>query len=324
MDGVVYRGHTPIPGAAQALAALRARGVRVSFITNNATRSRRQLQARLRSMGIPAHENELMTSAYATALYLKSLRPRPRRLYVLGERGLRAELRAAGFTLLPLRLPGQRGAATSFSALPPAERHPRADALVTGLDRHATYSKLAAALDALNAGCPWVACNIDPTLPMESGAHPGSGALAAALAYSAGRIDPRAGRSGSALSSIVLREPDFVVGKPSLYMVDALLGDGGTVPSRAARGGTKASARPARPSRAPSAGPSPSSRDSIAFVGDRLDIDMAFANAAGLFPILVLSGVATASEARRARGPLRPRQVLPSIAHLPRWLGLGP
>jgi 4-nitrophenyl phosphatase len=306
LDGVLYRGHTPVPGAAHALARIRKAGLPVSFITNNATRSRATLQRRLASMGIHAKKDELMTSAYAAACYLRSLRPRPSSLYVLGERGLRDELRTAGFEVLPLLLRGERHSATTFSRLPRSECTSCAHVLVTGLDRQATYAKLAAALDVLHSGARWVACNLDPTLPMENGAHPGSGSLSVCLAYGAGTIRVgRGGRDGgsgkgaagrspqAAFSSILLREPDVVVGKPNPYMMDLLCKD----------------CRKAE-------------RRKILFVGDRLDMDIAFAKSAGLSSLLVLSGVTGREEARKAKGVLKPDAILPSVADLPKWLGL--
>ena len=173
--------------------------------------------------------------------------------------------------------------------------------LVTGLDRHVTYEKLAAALDVLNAGAKWVACNLDPTLPMENGAHPGSGGVSACLAYATGEVKQdtqgakpgAARRAGAYFSNIILREPDQVVGKPNSYMLDLLC-----------------------------AGCKKSGRKTILFVGDRLDMDIAFAHTAGLSSLLVLSGVAKKEEAKKAKGVLKPDAVLNSVADLPKWLGL--
>ncbi|VVC01363.1 HAD-hyrolase-like protein [uncultured archaeon] len=128
---------------------------------------------------------------------------------------------------------------------------------------------------------------------MENGAHPGSGSIGVCLAYGAGRVKKENRSSGAAFSNIVLREPDIVVGKPNTYMLDILC-----------KGCTK------------------SKRSSILFVGDRLDMDIAFANSAGLSSVLVLSGVTKEKEAKQARGSLKPGAILPSVAALPRWLGI--
>src|SRR5688572_3638783 len=96
LDGVVYLEHAPIPGAARAIAALRARGVRVLFATNNATHTRAGFAARLRAMGIPCRSSELMNASYAAARRLGAELPRGSRVFVFGRGGLERELLRAG------------------------------------------------------------------------------------------------------------------------------------------------------------------------------------------------------------------------------------
>jgi 4-nitrophenyl phosphatase len=276
MDGVIYRGNTPIPGAAKALEKIRNSGYKISFITNNATRSRKQLQKHMKKMGIKTSIEEIMTSAYAAAFYIKSLNPKPQKVYVLGEKGLMDELKDAGFCALQLPAPIDKGNAV----------------LVSGLDRKVTYAKLAAALKALDNGARWVACNLDPTLPIEHGFLPGSGSIAASLAYAKGKISKNADLHDALFSNIKLQEPDFVAGKPNDYMIK-LICKGKKI-----------------------------KRKEILFVGDRLDMDIAFANHAKMSSLLVLSGVTGKDEAKKARGIKKPKAMLDSIAELPDWLGI--
>ncbi|MDE1798298.1 MAG: HAD-IIA family hydrolase [Candidatus Micrarchaeota archaeon] len=307
LDGVVYRGHTPVPGVAKAIGQLKAAGIAVAYLTNNATRSRRELLIRLRKMGIPAQLNEVMPSSFAAARYLEQMRPKPKTVFVLGEKGLRQEIKSAGFDVLPPVLKGEHAAATTFTKLSTGRYAPRADVLITGLDRQVSYAKFASALDVLNSGAKWIACNLDPTLPMEHGAHPGSGSLNALLGYAAGQVNHQkhaqahaaSNRPLAALSQIILREPDAVVGKPNPYMLEL------------ASGKKFGAAQKAR-----------SALSSCLFVGDRLDIDIQFANAAGIPSMLVLTGVATKKEASKAKGLLKPNYILRSAADLPKWLGL--
>jgi HAD superfamily hydrolase (TIGR01450 family) len=327
LDGVIYRGHTLVPGAAQAIIRLKKAGVAVAYLTNNATRSRAELLKRLRQMGIPAQLNEVMPSSYAAACFLKQMRPKPQTVFVLGERGLRQEIRAAGFTILPPVLKGEKANATTFTKLSSGELAPKADVLVTGLDRHVTYAKLASALDVISSGVPWVACNLDPTLPMEHGAHPGSGSINALLGYASGHVNHERHQKSEAvhshsrhslassrsnplasLSQITLREPDAVVGKPNSFMLELATGQ---------------KIKPAsKSSRLSNSALHSSSLSRCLFVGDRLDIDIQFANAAGLTSMLVLTGVVKKSEATRAKGLLKPTYILSSVEQLPKWLGL--
>jgi phosphoglycolate/pyridoxal phosphate phosphatase family enzyme len=83
-----------------------------------------------------------------------------------------------------------------------------------------------------------------------------------------------------------------VVGKPNLFMLNELLREHKLAPKDAA------------------------------FVGDRLEIDILMANKAGLYSILVLSGVANAADAKKTKGALKPKAILDSAAELPKFLGL--
>src|SRR5437763_3024149 len=70
LDGVVWLGGVAIDGAAEAIAALRARGTQVLFLTNDPSNSRAQQAARLTAIGIAARANDVVTSANATARFL--------------------------------------------------------------------------------------------------------------------------------------------------------------------------------------------------------------------------------------------------------------
>ncbi|MDR7521284.1 MAG: HAD-IIA family hydrolase [Armatimonadota bacterium] len=253
MDGVLYRGDRPLPGARDLLADLDRRGIPYAMVTNNTTRTPRQYVRHLAAMGIRAHARRIVTAAEAAAAYLRKTLPPGSRVLVIGEPAFRRTIARAGFV--------------------PA--WDQVAAVVVGLDRRLTYRKLAAAVQALVAGAAFVAANPDPLLPMPDRVIPGSGAIVAALQYASGR---RA----------------VVVGKPRPLLLR----------EAAARIG-------ARPHEA-------------AMVGDQLSTDMAAGRAAGLFAILVQSGVAGVRPALR-RGP-RPDLTVRDLRELRRWLAgrLGP
>ena len=54
LDGVVWRGDEPIPGSADAIARLRAAGIRVAFLTNNSSQRVGDVVAKLASFGVAA------------------------------------------------------------------------------------------------------------------------------------------------------------------------------------------------------------------------------------------------------------------------------
>jgi 4-nitrophenyl phosphatase len=169
LDGVVYLGDTPIPGAVEALNALARRGHQLYFITNNSTRSRRHYADKLSGMGIPADPAHVMTSAYATGLYLQSLGAQGKRVFVVGEHGLCEEMEAAGLRVLT------------------TESRERADYVVAGLDRELTYARLRRAHEEISVhGATFIATNRDATYPLETGEIPGGGAIVAPIETSTG------------------------------------------------------------------------------------------------------------------------------------------
>jgi len=176
LDGVIYLGDEPLPHAAETLKTLRKRGLGVSFLTNNSTRSRKSYSDKLNSMGIEAGEHEIMSSSYATRKYLDSKGALGAKVFIVGESGIRDELES-GYTILG------------------PDRREEADFLVVGYDREINYDKLSHALDAVLAGAEFVATNRDPTYPQPGGRIlPGGGSIVAAIAAAAQREPVNCGK----------------------------------------------------------------------------------------------------------------------------------
>ncbi len=179
LDGVLYRGEKPTPGAVDTVERLRAAGKRVMYATNNSTRSRAEYVARLRGFGFPCELEDIVTSAWALARYLVQHRLRPRSpLIIGGATGLRAELREAG--VLEREHPVR----------PYAEVRPHdavADTVLVGLHQSFTYDDLAEGQRALLAGVPFIAANRDVAFPVEGRLLPGAGGIVAALETVTGR-----------------------------------------------------------------------------------------------------------------------------------------
>jgi HAD superfamily hydrolase (TIGR01457 family) len=161
LDGVTYLGDAPVPYAAEALDEAR-RHLTVTFVTNNASRRPDQVVDHLRSVGVAAAENEVVTSAQAAARILADRIPDGGRVLVLGADGLRQAVAEAGLTVVQH-----------------ADEKPVA--VAQGLDREQTYAQIAEAALAIRAGSLWVAANADATLPTDRGLLPGAGAFVAAL-----------------------------------------------------------------------------------------------------------------------------------------------
>jgi len=187
LDGVVYRGADPVPGVAAVLADRAARGDDVVYVTNNSMHYRADYQTRLAAMGCPVSPETVVSSARATAAYLREHDPGIRRVLVLGAGGLERELRDEGFDVVT-----SGAAATRMSQEPingfAAAGNP--DAVVVGLDPNLTYARLAVASDCIRAGAHFIATNRDPVYPSERGLRPGAGSIVIALetaAHAVGR-----------------------------------------------------------------------------------------------------------------------------------------
>ena len=180
LDGVVYRGPEPVPGATQLVVALRAAGVAVRFATNNSMATRSAYADRLAGHGIAALPEEIVTSTSATITHLRLHEPGLRRLLALGADGMLAELRDAGFDATYAG--DAAGPEWNGGALEVAY-----DAVVAGLDREVTYRTLGIAAAAIRAGARFVATNADLRYPTPGGLMPGAGSIVAALQATTGQ-----------------------------------------------------------------------------------------------------------------------------------------
>jgi HAD superfamily hydrolase (TIGR01450 family) len=166
LDGVVFLGDEAAPGAREALAGLRDADKGLAFVTNNSSRSPRDLAERLVGLGVHAEPAEVETSALTTASALADRGLQT--AFVIGESGLREALEERGIEVV--------GADA-----------PRIDVVVVGWDRAADYAKLKDASNAVQRGAAFVATNDDASLPAPGGERwPGAGALLAAIETTTG------------------------------------------------------------------------------------------------------------------------------------------
>lgn len=172
LDGVVYVGEEGVPGAPAGLAAARAAGMRLAFVTNNASRTPAQVVELLRRVGVPAEPAEVVTSSQAAAHYLADRLPAGAPVLVLGTTGL-------------IEAVTERGLKPVFSA----DDEPAA--VVQGFFPGMDWRMLAEGAIAIRRGVPWLATNLDATVPSPRGPLPGNGSLVAALRHATG-VQPAA------------------------------------------------------------------------------------------------------------------------------------
>ncbi len=175
LDGVIYVGPEPVNHAVPALARARAAGMRLAFVTNNAARRPETVSEQLTGLGVEASPGEVVTSAQAAARLLAERLPTGARVLVVGGEGLVAALAEHG-----------------LSPVARAEDDPAA--VVSGFHPDVGWRLLAEGAYAVAAGLPWVASNVDPTIPMPQGNAPGNGALVETIRLATGRRPVVAGK----------------------------------------------------------------------------------------------------------------------------------
>ena len=187
MDGVLWEGNSPLPGMPEFLSFLRAEEIRIILATNNASQTPESYVQKLARMGAEVRRDEIITSATATAEYLKSVARPGEKIFLIGEEGLTRAIEAAG---LPLAEPDELHAAY----------------VVCGMDRGLTWQKLANATISLRGGARFIGTNPDLTFPTERGIAHGNGAVLAALTAASGVKPTIIGKPFPALFQMALRK----------------------------------------------------------------------------------------------------------------------
>jgi len=194
LDGVVWRGEVAVPGSADAVEALRSRGHRVVFLTNNSNLTPDENVAKLAHVGVDADRTDVASSADAAADLLAASLANGARVLVCGGDGVRAALTDAG--------------------LEPVDGG-RVDAVVVGWHREFDFAALDRASGAVREGARFVATNVDATYPTSDGMLPGNGALVAAVATASGSAPEVAGKPEAPMAAMVRRrfgERGLVIG----------------------------------------------------------------------------------------------------------------
>ena len=191
VDGTLLGPTGAIPGAAETIAALKARGLAVRAVTNNSRQPIREVAERFRRHGLPLEDADVFSALVATAQHVAHHHPGAR-VHVFGSAGLRSELKRWGLVV------------TDGEA---------ADVVVVGLHRELDYAALTRATRALLGGARFVAINVDRLYVGSDGLIPGAGTFVAALERAVGR------------------GPDVVVGKPSTTILGEAAASAGCQPA---------------------------------------------------------------------------------------------
>jgi 4-nitrophenyl phosphatase len=177
LDGVIWLGDQPIPGAAEAVARLQAGGEPVVFVTNNSSVPVGEVEAKLARHGIDG-TGHVLTSAMAAA---ERVDPGEVALVCAGP-GVEEAL-------------GARGVRTV--------REGKADVVVVGFHRDFDYERMRVASTAVRDGARLLATNDDATYPTPEGLIPGGGAILASVSTAAGVAPEVAGKPHRPMADLV-------------------------------------------------------------------------------------------------------------------------
>ncbi|KRB73796.1 HAD family hydrolase [Nocardioides sp. Root190] len=174
LDGVVYIGAEAVPGAAGHIAAARSAGMRIAFVTNNASRPPETVAQHLSDLGVSASASDVVTSAQAAARLARGRWGRGARVVCLGAPGLEQALVEAG--------------------LVPVGVEEEAVGLVSGYGPDLRWSTIMRAAVLIGDGLPWVASNTDQSIPTAFGVAPGHGVLVEMVSRFTGVVPVVAGK----------------------------------------------------------------------------------------------------------------------------------
>ncbi|GHO59667.1 HAD-IIA family hydrolase [Ktedonobacter robiniae] len=163
MDGVLVRGSTIVPGAAEFVKRLRDQEIPFLILTNNSQYTPRDLQVRLAYIGLDVPKESIFTSALATAQFLHSQRPSGR-AYVIGESGLTTALHDIDYII--------------------TDQDP--EYVVIGETTTYSFQRITQAIRFIMNGARFIATNPDPMGPGEGGTVPATGAVAALISAATG------------------------------------------------------------------------------------------------------------------------------------------
>ena len=186
LDGVVYVGAEAVPGAPAALDAARTAGMRLGFVTNNASRTPAEVADHLTDLGVPAGPDDVITSSQAAAT-------------------VTAQQFGAGAAVLPVGGPGVAVALTEAGLRVVGSAAGRPVAVVQGYGTDVGWTQLAEAVVAVRGGARHVATNTDATIPSPRGLLPGNGALVGVVSAVTGQEPLVTGKPDPAMHAECVR-----------------------------------------------------------------------------------------------------------------------
>lgn len=189
MDGTIYLDHCLFPETLPFLEAVKERGGRYLYLTNNSSKGADAYIQKLKGMGVPAEKEDFLTSVDATIVDLKK-HYTDEKMYVLGTASFRAQLSEAGINVV-----------TS-----PDED---VKVLIMGFDTELTFGKLEDACILLGRGVDYIATNPDLVCPTWYGSVPDCGSISQILRTATGRMPRFIGKPQPEMIHLALEKTGY-------------------------------------------------------------------------------------------------------------------
>lgn len=204
-DGVLWMYNNVINGTPEVINRFKEMGKKVFFVTNNSTKTRSEFLEKSDLMNFNMVEEEIISSAYAAAKYLKN-RNFQKKVYIVGSSGIGRELDNVGIRhegIGPDVLTGTLQTLVHGEFVP----NPEIGAVIVGFDEHLSFPKLFKAASYLdNPECIFIATNTDERFPIAGKVIPGTGSLVRCVETAAERKAE-------------------IMGKPNPYICEGLFSD---------------------------------------------------------------------------------------------------
>jgi HAD superfamily hydrolase (TIGR01450 family) len=204
LDGCVWVGDEAVPGAAEAIGALRDAGKRVAFATNDPRHAGEEFVAKLWGIGVRAALSDVVTVGGAMQHLLAETRS-GRTAFVIGTDPMRQHVANAGLRVLNN---------TDLAS--------RAEVVIVAGTEDLVYDDLKQASLAVRRGADFLATGRDRTYPQPDGLWPGTGAIVAAVEYATGKTAQIVGKPEPQLFLTAL---DRLGDGPTLVVGDRLDAD---------------------------------------------------------------------------------------------------
>jgi glycerol 3-phosphatase-2 len=185
LDGCLWVGDEPTPRAVEAVAALRAAGKGLAFVTNDGRSADDDHVRKLWRLGFQASREEVVT--VGAAIRFTCAQERWRTAVVVGSEAIHDHVAGAGLRIRPVW-----------------NERARADVVVVAAHDDLGYAELRAAVQAVLSGADLLCAGRDATFPMPDGPWPGTGAIVAAVEAATGVTARNVGKPAADLFQTAL------------------------------------------------------------------------------------------------------------------------